>query len=252
MAPIDGTRTGGSNHWFQTTQWSEIRQLRQSEESLHHKLLESLLTKYWTPVFWYIRKQGYTHDKAKDITQDFFHEVVLGRKLFENAWQDKGRLRSFLLIAVKRYLISTKRKQFAQKRNPENYLISLDRIDLPEPATEDNPDQAFAHAWAAELLDKTLEALCEMHTHADKQIQWALFCERILNPAFKNTKPPTFQELCKKYNIETETKASNMVTTVKRRFQSTLRKYLRESVGSDEDVDDELMALVRIFSQSGA
>ncbi|MFC1765836.1 hypothetical protein ACFL6U_27635 [Planctomycetota bacterium] len=51
MARIDGTKTEGSNHWFQTTQWSEIRQLRQSDESVRQKLLESLLTKYWSPVF---------------------------------------------------------------------------------------------------------------------------------------------------------------------------------------------------------
>ncbi|MFC1765837.1 hypothetical protein ACFL6U_27640 [Planctomycetota bacterium] len=161
-------------------------------------------------------------------------------------------MRTFLLTAVKRYIISAKRKQYARKRDPENCLISLDRVDLPEPATEDNPDQAFAHAWAAELLDKTLETLCEMHSDSDKQVQWHLFCERILEPAFHDTKPPAFQTLCEKYNVETEIKASNMVTTVRRRFQSTLRRHLRTSVGSDGDVDDELWDLLRVFSQGSA
>jgi hypothetical protein len=67
-----------------------------------------------------------------------------------------------------------------------------------------------------------------------------------------NTSKPSLRQLCEKYKIETETQAYNLIVTVRRRFRSILRKYLRESVGSDECVDDEILEILRIFSKSSA
>ncbi len=247
MGKADWTSSRDANKWFQTTQWSEIRQLRESDDSLHKALLESLLTRYWSPVFWYIRKKGYDHNLAKDLTQGYFHEIVLGRGLFDHARQAKGRLRNFLLVALERYLASFERRRSAQKRRPLNQMISLEEVNLPEPATADSPEQAYSRAWAAELLDKTLAELCEVCHRSGKGVQWAVFHDRVLAPIFDDSAMPSFRDICRLYSIENEATASNMVTTVKRRFRSILRRHLRESVGAEEDIDTELMELLRIF-----
>ena len=247
MGRTDWTGSKDADKWFQTTQWSEIRQLRESDQSLHNALLESLLARYWSPVFWYIRKKGYEHNLAKDLTQDYFHEIVLGRGLFDCASQAKGRLRNFLLVALERYLASYERRQSARKRRPFNQVISLEEVNLPEPASTDNTEQAYCRAWAAELLDRTLAELCEVYHRSGKSTQWAVFHDRVLAPIFKDSDMPSFREICKLYSIESESKASNMVTTVKRRFRSILRRHLRESVSTEENIDTELMELLRVF-----
>ena len=248
MEKADWTSSRDSEKWFQTTQWSQIRQLQEINENLHNSLLESLLKRYWSPVFWYIRKKGYEREVAKDLTQDFFHEIVLGHQLFDHADQSKGRLRNFLLVALERYLASYERKKSARKRHPVNPIISLEDVNLPEPAAEDNPEQAYCRAWAAELLDRTLVELCEICHRSGKIQEWSVFHDRVLDPIFNDREQPSFKKICRLYGIENETKASNMLTTVKRRFRSILRRHLRESVGSNDKVDTELMELLKIFS----
>jgi len=247
MAKKSYLDTEGGDHWFHTTQWTEICQLPQSDGSVRSKLLETLLSRYWSPIYWYVRKKGYDRDLAKDLTQDFFHEIVLGRGLFDKVSQDKGRLRNYLLVAVERYLASFERKRSAKKRRPTQAVISLDQVDCPEPQTDEDPEQAFCRGWAAELLDRSLAELSEMCHGLGDQVLWSIFNDVLLGPIFNDADRPSFQEVCQRYHVESESKASNMLTTAKRRFRSIMRRNLRESVGSDSDVDRELMDLLEIF-----
>jgi len=49
-----------------------------------------------------------------------------------------------------------------------------------------------------------------------------------------------------------EAKASNMVITVKRRFQAVLRRHVRQCVDSDAEVNEEIRDLMKIFCRRGA
>jgi DNA-directed RNA polymerase specialized sigma24 family protein len=249
MAKKSYLDTEGGDHWFHTTQWTEICRLPKSDGSVRSKLLETLLSRYWSPIYWYIRKKGYDRDQAKDLTQDFFHEIVLGRKLFDKASQDKGRLRNFLLVAVERYLVSFERKRSAKKRRPAQAVISLEQVDCPEPQTEEDPEQAFSRAWAAELLDRSLAEFRGMCVSLGDQVLWSIFNDVLLEPIFNNADRPSFKEVCQRYHIESESKASNMLITAKRRFRGIMRGILQESVGSQGDVDCEIMELLENFGQ---
>ena len=51
------------------------------------------------------------------------------------------------------------------------------------------------------------------------------------------------------YGIDSETIASNMIVTVKRRLQRTMWEFLRRSVTSETLVDSELEELRRFFPE---
>jgi len=51
---------------------------------------------------------------------------------------------------------------------------------------------------------------------------------------------PSLAQLCGQYGIESEAKASNMLGTVKRQFQSILTKEVRQTVLSGEAAEEEL------------
>jgi hypothetical protein len=59
--------------------------------------------------------------------------------------------------------------------------------------------------------------------------------------------PPSLEQLCAKYDISDTAKASNMMVTVKRRFQKLLKKRLRDSVMSDEEAERELEEIRRFL-----
>lgn len=209
-----------------------------------------LLSRYWKPVYCYLRRKGHNNEQAKDLTQGFFHEVVLGRDLVKKTDRSGGRFRSFLLVALNRYVIDVKREELARKRTPSDGLVPLDTVDpldLPQSLGQPAPEDAFNYAWASILLEQVLEDVETGCRRDGKSAHWNVFQHRVLDPIMNRIDRPSLSELCKKFGIEDDAKASNMIVTVKRRFQTALRKHLRDSVVSDEQVKGEFQELRKFF-----
>ena len=58
----------------------------------------------------------------------------------------------------------------------------------------------------------------------------------------------TLDALCRKHRIPDAVKASNMIVTVKRRFQAILRRHVRQLVDSDSEVYEEIRHFMGIFA----
>ena len=244
------TDIGGVGEAFLTTHWSIIENVGSSDDDRNQALINLLLSKYWKPVYCYLRRKGHDNEQAKDLTQGFFLEVVLGRNLIQKADQSKGRFRSFLLIALNRYLITTRTGQAAQKRIPKSKLVPLEVIDssdLRQAASELTPEDSFNYAWVSSLLELVLQEV-EAKCHEDsKTVHWHVFYDRVLEPIMEKTELPSMKEICRKYAIESEAKASTMMVTVKRRFQTVLMSHLRSLVVSEEQIDEELAEIMRFL-----
>lgn len=249
MSRDDQTEMGGGQVRFLTTHWSLIEAVAREEDE-NHALIDSLLKRYWKPVYCYLRRHGYGNEEAKDLTQDFFHKVVLGRDLFQRADKSQGRFRSLLLVALKRYVAAAREKEFAQKRIPKSKLVSLEMADessLSAACTELTPEDSYNYAWVSALLEQVLEQVKAECYEDGKMCHWHLFCERVLGPIKDKADPPAMDELCHKYRIDDRTTASNMIVTVKRRFRTALRKRLRDLVSSDKEVDSELAEIMHFL-----
>lgn len=255
MSGYDHTSMGGSRERFLTTEWSVIDLIRDGSETSSAALINDLLGKYWKPVYCYLRRKGYDNEHAKDLTQGFFQEVVLGRSLIEHAERSRGRFRTFLLTALQQYTAGVHRKQTAQKRSPKGQLIRLDALEASEqieaPA-QFSPEESFDYAWAAQLLDCVLAEVREKCLADGKRLHWQVFHDRVLEPIMEDTAAPSLVGLCQKYGIDSPGKASNMMITVNRRFQANLKRHIRRSVIQDGDVDSEVQELMRISSRGRA
>ncbi len=255
MRPRDRTSMGGPEGSFQQTHWTQIVAARSSDAARRKAALDHLMAGYWKPIYCYLRRKGCDNEKAKDLTQGFLQDVVLGRDLFSRADQAKGRFRTFLLTALDRYSVSMHRAESALKRAPAGGMVSLDGPDcpnLPESRNTVTPKQAFTYAWASSLLDHVLAAVKEGCLAGGQAVHWAVFYARVVQPIMEYCEPPPLSELCSKYGIESEAKASNMVITVKRRYQKTLREQLRQFVASDDDIDTEISEIMQILATGGA
>jgi hypothetical protein len=251
MAPDDLTDVGGIQATFPTTHWSLIQAVAQDpDQNCEKTLIDLLLRRYWKPVYCYLRRQGYPNEEAKDLTQGFFHEVVLGHSLIEKAQPARGRFRSFLIMALKRYLSTAKAKEAARKRIPGNRLISLEVVEETElqyACTQATPEDSFNYAWVSALLEQVIEEVRAGCYQDGKSTHWHVFRERVLDPIMEKTNAPSLDELCHKYGIADQAKASNMIVTVKRRFGTALRQHLRDSVASEEEVEEELQEMMRFL-----
>jgi len=246
----DHTTMGGDQKRFLTTRWSLIEALADDENDGDLVLIGSLLKRYWKPVYCYLRRRGYDNEKAKDITQAFFHDVVLGRNLFQRADKSQGRFRTFLLVALKRYVVAVHDKEFAQKRISKYKLVPLEKIDesgFSALRTELTPEDSYQYVWVSSLLEQVLEQVKSDCYKNGKMCHWHFFQERVLGPIIDKADPPDMEELCSKYQIKDHQTASNMIVTVKRRFRKALRDSLRDLVSSDEEVDSELLEIMKFL-----
>ena len=251
----DKPTTRGGNEPFPVTHWTEILAARSDSEPRRQAALEELLTAYWKPVYCYLRSKGHEKEASKDLTQGFFHEVVLGRDLIQRADRAKGRFRTFLLKALGEYAASVRRADKAKKRLPEGGFLPLEGIDtlgIPELTYCRTPQEVFDYAWASALLDEVLTEVEGECRETGMATHWEVFRARILGRILENAASPSLTELCAKHHISSEMKASNMATTVKRRFYSILRRRVRQLVGSDSEIDQEIRDIIEIFSKGGA
>lgn len=254
----DKTTIGAWEGAFHTTHWTQIFEAKSADESRRaagEAALEDILGRYWKPVYYYLRCKGYDRETAKDLTQGFFHQVVLGRSLLQRADREKGRFRTFLLNALDRYLANVRRDEKREKRTPRGGLVRLEDVDwlnVPEPVHYASPTEAFDYAWASALLDQVLAEVAGKCRETGTVTHWELFRAKVLGPIMDNTNPPSLSYLCEKHGLPKRAKASHMILTMKRRFQSVLRLQMRQFVETDDEVDEEIDYLLKIFSKSGA
>ncbi|MHC4582185.1 MAG: RNA polymerase sigma factor, partial [Planctomycetota bacterium] len=244
----DYTDIGGVGGAFLTTHWSLIDGIQSGNDG-DRALIGLLLDRYWKPVYCYLRRKGYDNEQAKDLTQGFFHEVVLNRNLTERAEQCKGRFRSFLLHALNQYVIDQRREETAKKRTAGN-RVSLDIADppvIPQTICELRPEDSFNYAWKTALLDRVLSQVRSGCREQDMEVHWKVFHDKVVEPILDGIEAPSLKEICFKHAVEDEVKASNMIITVKRRFQSALREHVRNTVTSGDEIDDELKEILRLF-----
>jgi DNA-directed RNA polymerase specialized sigma24 family protein len=255
MARSDQTTMGGEGEAFETTHWSQIQDAQRCNGPSKREIIARLLARYWKPVYCYLKRKGYDNESAKDLTQGFFHEVVLKRDLIQHCDEAKGRFRTFLLTALDHYLVSAHRAEEAEMRHPSKGAVSLETFDessFPAMSAEMKPDEAFVYVWASELVDGVLAEVEQQCLQDGKAAYWDIFRARVLEPIMEGTEPKPLSKLCKQFSIESETKASNMIVTVKRRFQMAIRRRVSLHVHSAEEVTQEICDLMRILSKARA
>jgi DNA-directed RNA polymerase specialized sigma24 family protein len=258
MPSSKDTTMGGVEEAFLTTHWSLIEKMASAETDKNAALIDLLLKRYWKPVYCYLHRRGYDNEDAKDLTQGFFQEVVLGRNLINKADQTKGRFRTFLLTALNRYLINVFHKQTTKRHIPQTKLHCMSLVDiaeLPQAVTMLTPEDSFTYVWVSALLEDVLALLKKEYEQSNQQLHWLCFHDHTLRPIMDGGAAPTLEILCKTYGISDTTKVSNMILTVKRRFQTLILHHLRDLVISDEEAEEELKEirqfLPKVMQDSG-
>src|SRR6185436_14106069 len=101
-------------------------------------------------------------DDAADLTQSFFARVVQ-KKTFAGVEPGVARFRSFLLTALKHFMINEWQSANRLKRGGGRQILSLDEkaddLYRAEPSHNSTPDKLFEKRWALSVVETALAKL---------------------------------------------------------------------------------------------
>jgi len=66
---------------FATTHWSVVVRAGDSRSPEAASAMERLCRTYWYSLYVFVRRKGYSHEDASDLTQEFFARLIEKRYL---------------------------------------------------------------------------------------------------------------------------------------------------------------------------
>ncbi len=228
---------------FPATHWSTVLAAGGDSTGAAGEALERLCRAYWYPLYAFARRSGHPPTDARDLTQGFFAELIEHR-LVARADSDRGRFRTFLLVAFKRFLVSEHRAASAQKRGGGRVWLSLEGDEgearfAREAATHDTPEVAFDRQWALSILD---QALGHLEAEFRRKGREAVFAR--LEPCLEGDhERGAYAEAARALGT-TEATIKVTVHRMRQRYRELLRFTILQTVESPLVVDEELRHLL--------
>jgi RNA polymerase sigma factor (sigma-70 family) len=250
-APIEPSESSPSpapSSRFCTTHWSLVAAATHRNDPASAAALESLCLTYWYPLYAFVRRQGRTAHDAQDLTQAFFARL-LEKNYLDAASAAKGRFRTFLLVAFKRFLAKEWEAGQAIKRGGGRIHVPLDgqwaeNRYLAEPADTLDPERIFERRWAATLLETALQRLRGEYERGGQgnefeQLKEFLAAERGSIP---------YDQIATA--LGTSAGAARVrLHRLRKRFRDLFRKQIAETVSGDDELDDEVGYVLAVLSQ---
>src|SRR6516225_8249754 len=239
------------NDRFVTTHWSMVLAAGKVASAESQEVLEVLCQTYWYPLYAYVRRQGHQPDDAQDLTQEFFARL-LEKHYLQSADPERGRFRSFLLTAFKRFLSKEHDRERTKRRGGGRKLLPLDfeagerRYSL-EPAHAVTAERIYEQGWALTLLDRVFVRLRAEFDQAGKQKEFN--CLKVYLTGEAGT--PSYQQLAAELAM-TEGAVKVAVHRLRRRYRDLVREEIAQTVAGPEDVDEELQHLFAALHSPGS
>jgi RNA polymerase sigma factor (sigma-70 family) len=232
---------------FVTTHWSVVLSARKKDSPQSAAALETLCRTYWYPLYAYVRRQGHSPPDAQDLTQEFFARL-LQKDYLKAAAREKGRFRTFLIVALKRFLANEWDRVRAQKRGGGQPLLSLDaevaeeryRVEPVEGATA---DRIFERRWALTLLDRTMTRLREEFTAAGKAEEF----KRLKACLTAERGDISYAEIAAALG-QSEGTVRVVVHRLRKRFREIFREEIAHTVSSTEEIEEEVRYLMGVLA----
>lgn len=234
---------GKGNPLFAVTRWSVVQRARDDSTLA----LNQLFTQYREPMVIYLVARGHARDHAEGFVQGFCVHL-LSRDFLANVAPDKGRFRTFLLNSLQNFVRDQLAMERAEKRGGGNQPDSLDEtgpdgktlLTVVSPGT--SADQAFDKAWAQAVLRNSLrqlEAECDRSGHID------LF-QAVEPVMFADETSSSYRDIAERLNM-TEAAVKVAAYRIRARLKNLIREEVLQTVASENDLEEELRYLIRLF-----
>jgi RNA polymerase sigma-70 factor (ECF subfamily) len=233
---------------FNTTHWSVVLAAGDDATSAAAvAALDELCRAYWFPLYAFVRRQGFNQHDAQDLTQEFLLRLMRRRDL-ARVGPEKGRFRSFLLAALKHFLINEWERARTLRRGGGQRLIELDAFDPEqryclEPLDLLTADRIYERKWALTVLERVLSRLKRELEDQGKGDHF----ERL--KIFLSTDQPaeSMASMARRLGLG-EGAVKVAVHRLRVRYRELLRAEIARTVAAPSDVEDELRHLLQVLT----
>ena len=207
--------------------------------------LEALCRAYWYPLYAFVRRQGHAARDAQDLTQEFFARL-LEKDYLVAAEREKGRFRTFLRVALRRFLANQWDRTQCLKRGGGHTPLSLDTATGEERYQAERgdglpPDRLYERRWAMTLLEQVLARLRAEHEAAGKTGEF----ERLKGVLMAERGAIDYRSLAGELGLS-EGAARVAVHRLRKRFRELFRSSVADTVSGPEEVGRFLSSLERV------
>ena len=231
---------------FPNTRWSLVLVARQ-ESPEAAVALEALCRAYWYPLYAYVRRCGPSPPDAQDLTQEFFCRL-LEKRWLDSADRDKGKLRTFLMAAMRSFLSKEWRRGSAQRRGGGLAVVQMDTGFAESRLAADShslpPDALFDRQWALALLDLTVNRLRAEFVGAGKPDDFETQKSYLL--ADRGT--IDYSAVAKQLGVN-EGAARVAVHRLRKRFREIYREEISQTLADGEDLEAEMRHLAAALAR---
>lgn len=241
------TSEAGRGSLFPPTRWSVVVAARDDDSPASAAALEQLCGDYWYPLYVYVRRSGRDVEEARDLTQEFFARV-LEKGYLRTADREKGRLRTFLVVMLKRFLANEWDRSSRLRRGGGVAPVPFDtRIAEERYATESvaalAADAAYDRRWALTLLDRTMQRLAAEYQGSGRGRDF----EGLKAYLAAEGAGIGYGEIAQKLGVN-EGAARTAVHRLRKRFREVFREEIAQTVSAADDIESEVRHLVGVLS----
>jgi RNA polymerase sigma factor (sigma-70 family) len=232
---------------FPNTRWSVVLAARQRPSPESEAALETLCRAYWYPLYAYVRRCGHSPHDAQDLTQEFFCRL-LEKRWLDAVDREKGRLRTFLVVALKHFMSNEWRRASAQRRGGGEAHASFDtamaesRYAADPPALA--PDETFDQQWALTLLELTVNRLREEFAAAGRPGDF----EALKSCLMAERGAIDYADVARRIRVN-EGAARVAVHRLRKRFREIYREEIAQTLADGADLGAELRHLAAVLAR---
>ena len=180
--------------------------------------------------------------------------MVLEGNLLKLADPVRGRFRSLLLEALRRFLKDATVSRRAQKRGGKIQFVSWDdwmaeapsRLSIPFQQLDHwPPERIYDVRWAATVVERALRQLGEeCEAHGRRRV-----FDVLSGMLAADRQDVSYSSLSKELGVP-DTAVKRLVHQLRQRYRSLLRKEVAETVEKPADVDEEIRYLCAALAAS--
>lgn len=227
---------------FATTRWSVVLSAGSPASPRYEEAMSTLCQTYWFPLYAYLRRQGCTTHEAEDHIQAFFTQM-LDKGYLDRVEANGGKFRSFLLVALKRFVRDQRDRDRATKRGGGLRKLSInlgsaeERYTM-EPATDLSPDRIYDKSWALAVLDRTMVNLEAESARTGKLASFKSL--KLYLGGDPNVAP--YSQVAVDLSM-TEGAVKMAVCRLRRRYRELLRDEIAQTVATQDQIEEEIQDL---------
>jgi RNA polymerase sigma-70 factor (ECF subfamily) len=223
---------------FPETHWSQLLELRNPAHPRHAEHLDGLVQQYWKPAYLYLRAiRAMSAEDAEDLTQQFF-AMLLARRAFDKLDPERGSFRGFLKTALRRFAVSSDRKEAAREPRDGAKLFRFEEAEAlwKQQDPRVSPEAAFDREWARGVVTEMTRRLREEFRAQGKELYFQIFQEYCGDAAATEV---SYEELAKRHRVSGDD-VRNYLRATRERGREILKDLLRDYLFPGENVEDEL------------